>query len=253
MPNSLQTIGTLARRSGETIRTLRYYDDIELLKPTVYKDGGHRMYNEQAVHRLQEIQSLKFLGFSLRDISYILKQQEASQSQLHDVITSKKQELIEQVQELQQTIQQLDYMSSIIAHEEVIDIRVFCFIIHSLVWEHNHYQYNQEQKNTVPTTERRILDQQYYHLFTTLKRLASNGLSPADPQIQEVVENILTLHNQLLTTLDQETWEAMSKQESTTNILSPLTTEEWTFFQNAFANHHLNSGEKTKSRSSTVD
>ncbi|MDW6157023.1 MerR family transcriptional regulator, partial [Klebsiella pneumoniae] len=68
------TIGQLAKQMGTTIRTLRYYDHIDLLKPSEYKDGGHRLYNVEDVRRLQQIQSLKFIGFSLKDISTLLEQ-----------------------------------------------------------------------------------------------------------------------------------------------------------------------------------
>ncbi|QQF63183.1 MerR family transcriptional regulator [Bacillus mojavensis] len=72
MSNNFLTIGQLAKRTGVTIRTLRYYDKIGLLQPSDYNEGGHRLYSFKDLKRLQQIQSLKFIGFSLKDISDFL-------------------------------------------------------------------------------------------------------------------------------------------------------------------------------------
>ncbi|MED4454076.1 MerR family transcriptional regulator [Metabacillus fastidiosus] len=63
MLNNKLTIGELAKELGVPIRTLRYYDKIGLLKPSDYKEGGHRLYSTEAIVRLQRIQSLKFIVF----------------------------------------------------------------------------------------------------------------------------------------------------------------------------------------------
>ncbi|SDH73935.1 transcriptional regulator, MerR family [Alteribacillus persepolensis] len=235
MTNNLQTIGELARKTGETIRTLRYYDEIGLLKPTQYKDGGHRLYGDAALHRLQEIQSLKFIGFSLKDIADILKQQYTPKNQLHEAITIKKEKLIQQMNDIERTIQQLDHMTSIMGEEDVIDIRVFCFIIHSFVWEHEHNQeYLLKHKYTIPAVERRRLDQQYYQLFTALKKLAADGASPSDSRCLGIMEDILLLHKKLIAALDEETWQALKQEAGSSNILSPLAAQEWNFFENVY-------------------
>lgn len=55
-----------------TVRTLQYYDDIGLLKPTVKTAAGHRLYSENDLLRLQQISTLKFLGLSLKAIKNIV-------------------------------------------------------------------------------------------------------------------------------------------------------------------------------------
>ena len=50
------------------MRTLHYYDEIGLLSPSRRTDGGHRLYTAADVMRLQQIKSLRQLGFSLREI-----------------------------------------------------------------------------------------------------------------------------------------------------------------------------------------
>ena len=61
-------VGELARRTGLTIRTLHHYDEIGLLKPSLHTEAGHRLYAADDVARLQQVLSLRQLGFSLEEI-----------------------------------------------------------------------------------------------------------------------------------------------------------------------------------------
>ena len=61
-------VGELAKRTGLTVRTLQYYDDIGLLSPSYRTQSGHRLYVWKDIARLQQIVSLRELGFSLEEI-----------------------------------------------------------------------------------------------------------------------------------------------------------------------------------------
>jgi DNA-binding transcriptional MerR regulator len=61
-------VGELARRTGLTVRTLHHYDEIGLLSPSVRSGSGHRLYSDRDVERLQQIASLRELGFALAEI-----------------------------------------------------------------------------------------------------------------------------------------------------------------------------------------
>ncbi|QQK75325.1 MerR family transcriptional regulator [Salicibibacter cibarius] len=68
----MYTIGKLSKKTGVTIRTLDYYDEVGLLKPKSATEGGHRLYGDEEVMRLEHILALKYLGFSLEKIQAIL-------------------------------------------------------------------------------------------------------------------------------------------------------------------------------------
>ncbi|MGG0813072.1 MerR family transcriptional regulator [Paenibacillus alvei] len=68
----LWKVGELAKLTGLTLRTLRFYDQIGLFYPSAYSDSGHRLYNEADLSRLQQILSLKELGLSLEEIKSIV-------------------------------------------------------------------------------------------------------------------------------------------------------------------------------------
>lgn len=67
------TTGEFAKRANVSIRTIRYYDKVGILKPTVINESGYRLYSDSDYGKLQKILSLKFLGYSLEDITEITK------------------------------------------------------------------------------------------------------------------------------------------------------------------------------------
>jgi DNA-binding transcriptional MerR regulator len=69
----IYTIGKLSKNTGVTVRTLDYYDEIGLIKPSSKTEGGHRLYNEDNVMQLERVLALKYMGFSLDKIKEILK------------------------------------------------------------------------------------------------------------------------------------------------------------------------------------
>jgi len=66
------TVKEVSRLSGVSVRTLHHYDTIGLLKPTSVTDAGYRLYDEEAVKRLQTILFFRQLQFSLKEIKEIL-------------------------------------------------------------------------------------------------------------------------------------------------------------------------------------
>ena len=71
-------VGELARRTGLSIRTLHYYDEIGLLQPSKLTGSRHRVYGAVELVRLQQIKSLRQLGFSLDEIRQCLDAPEFS-------------------------------------------------------------------------------------------------------------------------------------------------------------------------------
>lgn len=65
-------IKEFADLTSVTVRTLHYYDQIGLLKPSFQKANGYRVYTETDLLKLQQIVTLKFMGFSLDQIQSLL-------------------------------------------------------------------------------------------------------------------------------------------------------------------------------------
>lgn len=69
----MKTVKDVSEIAGVSIRTLRYYDDIGLLKPTELTEAGYRLYNDKALEKLQEIMFYGELEIPLSDIKIILE------------------------------------------------------------------------------------------------------------------------------------------------------------------------------------
>lgn len=66
------TVQKLAGIAGVSTRTLRYYDEIEILKPARISSSGYRIYGQKEVDRLQQILFYRELGVGLEDIKNVL-------------------------------------------------------------------------------------------------------------------------------------------------------------------------------------
>ncbi|MBD2041924.1 heavy metal-responsive transcriptional regulator [Microcoleus sp. FACHB-672] len=69
----LLKIGEVAAGTGLPVKTIRYYDEIGLLAPTVERsDSGYRLFNEAIMNRLAFIKRAQSLGLSLSEIQELL-------------------------------------------------------------------------------------------------------------------------------------------------------------------------------------
>lgn len=73
---TMLTIGELAKRVGTNAVTIRYYEKRGLIFTSERSEGGHRLYSEALIHRLNFIQNAKLVGFSLEEIHALLELQQ---------------------------------------------------------------------------------------------------------------------------------------------------------------------------------
>ncbi|HIU75614.1 MAG TPA: MerR family transcriptional regulator [Candidatus Pelethocola excrementipullorum] len=72
----MKTISQVAKLTGISTRTLQYYDEIGLLKPSDFTSSDYRLYNDDALQKLQQILFFKELDFKLKEIKEILENPE---------------------------------------------------------------------------------------------------------------------------------------------------------------------------------
>lgn len=90
------TIKQLGEIAGVSVRTLRYYDEIGLLRPMKINESGYRIYGQQEVNLLQQILFYKAMDFRLEEIQHIINDENfdvniALTEQLARLINKKKQ------------------------------------------------------------------------------------------------------------------------------------------------------------------
>lgn len=115
--------------AGVTLRTIRYYDKQNILKPSLVSEAGARFYTDEDFARLQQILLLKYLGFSLDDI----REMTVADSDYHFMLDSLKIQLklvrdrIEQMQLVEQAIKET---TESIQEEHTVDWSRMLNLIH---------------------------------------------------------------------------------------------------------------------------
>lgn len=77
----MKTVKDVSEITGVSVRTLRYYDEIGLLKPTQLTDAGYRLYDNKALEKLQKIMFFKELEIPLVDIKEIMENHDYDKEQ----------------------------------------------------------------------------------------------------------------------------------------------------------------------------
>lgn len=88
-----------------TVRTIRYYDSIDLLKPSAYTASGRRVYTALDYAHLQQILTLKLIGLSLEEIKSLLT---SDLSEIAKLLERQKRILAQQVTQLSRVIQAIE-------------------------------------------------------------------------------------------------------------------------------------------------
>lgn len=121
--------GEFARMAHVTLRTVRYYDKQDILKPSLVTESGARFYTDEDFARLQQILLLKYLGFSLDDI----REMTIGDSDYHFMLNSLNIQLrlvrdrIEQMQLVEKAIQDT---AQVIQEQHTIDWSQMLNLIH---------------------------------------------------------------------------------------------------------------------------
>lgn len=113
-------IGEIAEKAGVSQRTLRYYEEKDLLMPAETTEGGFRLYTKRQLHRVNLIKLFQNLGFSLSEIGDVLspepngdKDEQLAYSrrvllQQKEIISQRLSELKKKEEEIETALSQLE-------------------------------------------------------------------------------------------------------------------------------------------------
>ncbi|NLM46131.1 MAG: MerR family transcriptional regulator [Firmicutes bacterium] len=200
------TVKALARLAGISPRTLRYYDEIGLLRPARVNAAGHRLYGREEVDKLQQILFYRELGLNLDRIARIVNDPafdvlQALRKHLHDLL-AKKRHLEKIIATVEKTIRAQE------GGLEMSDEEKFAAFKDKLLAE-NEAKYGREirEKYGEEAVERsnrqfRNMSQEDYERFKNLEQEVKNTLAeavktgdPAGPSAQKAA----ALHKEWLT------------------------------------------------------
>lgn len=111
MDNKRFTIQQMAHRTGLSIHTLRYYEQIGLLDPIDRLANGHRRYKPTDLTRLEFLKRLRATGMSIKEMQYYVDLYRAGDSTLRErreILQAHKQTILAQVDDLMDTVDFID-------------------------------------------------------------------------------------------------------------------------------------------------
>lgn len=102
---TMYKVSQFAEKSGVTVRALHHYDRMGLLKPSGRTESGYRLYADRDSARLQQIETLKFIGLSLRQIKDVL---EGNDLDLGETLRLQRRLLGEKKNQIEQALRAID-------------------------------------------------------------------------------------------------------------------------------------------------
>ena len=111
------TTGQIAKRTGITLRTLRYYDQIGLLSPSQHSQASVRLYSKEDLVRLQKIQTLKYIGLTLQEIKEVIREESLSGHDLRSSLTAQKETLRQKLAHMEVVVKAINQAMGILKNE----------------------------------------------------------------------------------------------------------------------------------------
>ncbi|WP_435016417.1 MerR family transcriptional regulator [Tundrisphaera sp. TA3] len=172
-------VGELARRTGLTIRTLHHYDEIGLLRPSLHTESGHRLYAAPDIARLQQVVSLRQLGFSLEEIRDCLDRPSFSPL---EVIARHRARLREQVELQRRLCERLDAIADRLRAAGEVSADEFLRTIEVMTMLEEQFQ---EAARRVGPEEMRAVEEGWTALLAEV-RAGRDRLDPAGDEAQDL-------------------------------------------------------------------
>ncbi|MEI4771935.1 MerR family transcriptional regulator [Psychrobacillus sp. FJAT-51614] len=129
-------VGELAKLTGLTVRTLRFYDQIGLYSPSGYSKSGYRLYNKSDLSHLQQILALKELGLSLDEVKSILNDDNYNP---FEIVSLQIDRLREHIRIQQKLIKELQNVYSLMEMEEPLAVEDFAKLLSMMKKSHENF------------------------------------------------------------------------------------------------------------------
>ena len=188
-------VGELARRTGLSVRTLHHYDAIGLLSPSHRTEAGHRLYAAADAARLQQILSLRQLGFSLEEVRDCLDRPEFSPRRVIRMHIDRLQERIESQRRL---CEKLESIAGRLDSAEEISADEFLQTMEAMNMLEKFYtpeQLEQLRERRRVVGEERIheVEAEWPRLMSEVRAEMDSGTDPASETVQALARRWMGL------------------------------------------------------------
>jgi MerR family transcriptional regulator, thiopeptide resistance regulator len=188
-------VGELAKRTGVSVRALHHYDAIGLLSPSLRSESGYRLYTEADVMRLQQIRSLRSLGFSLDEAREFLQRPDVTPDR---VLRLHIDHLREQIELQQSLCDRLERVATRWRSDEKVPTEEFLQIIEVTNMFDKYFtpeQMEEIKKRGEVVGEARIhqVEAEWPELIALVKAEMDKGTDPADERVQQLARRWMGL------------------------------------------------------------
>ncbi len=188
-------VGQLARRTGLSVRTLHYYDEIGLLSPSRRGESGYRLYGEPEIARLQQIASLRQLGFALDEIREILTSPGISVRQVIELHLMK---IGEQIAAMERLRQRLDAIARGLRANGTVTTEALLETMEVMNRMEKYYTSEQlemlkQRREELGDEHIRAVEAEWPQLIAQVRAEYEHGTDPADPTVQALAKRWMEL------------------------------------------------------------
>ncbi|HLJ95335.1 MAG TPA: MerR family transcriptional regulator [Gemmataceae bacterium] len=191
-------VGELARRTGLTIRTLHHYDEIGLLEPSLHTESGHRLYTAHDVARLQQVLSLRQLGFSLDEVRDCLDRPGFLPL---DVIRLHVARLREQIELQRRLCERLEALASHLRAAREVSAEEFLATIEVMTMLEKYYTpeqlaYLKQRREQLGEERMRQASEEWRELMALVRAEMDKGTPPTDSKVEALARRWMGLVRQ---------------------------------------------------------
>lgn len=188
-------VGELAQRTGLSVRTLHWYDEIGLLTPSWRSEAGYRLYTADDLVRLQQIKSLRQLGFALDEVRACLEDADFSPVSLIDLHLTR---LREQIELQRQLCDRLESLAACLRAAETVSVEDLLQLIEDMTMIEKYYTPEQlEQlkvrKEQVGEERIRQVEAEWPRLHAEVRAEMEKGTDPASETVQALARRWMAL------------------------------------------------------------
>lgn len=189
------TVGELAKRMNTTVRTLQYYDKEGVLSPSAESEGGRRLYMDKDVIKLHQIQSMKYLGFSLEDIKHRLNVLETP-GDVAAALIEQAAVIRDKIASLSEVLQAIEALQTETLQMQTVDWKKYADIIVNLQMKNEFYGLIKHFDDNILDHLRIRFDKEsgmamietINHLFEKIAELQENEIPPESEQGKQLAK-----------------------------------------------------------------
>jgi len=189
----MRSVSEVSKLTGVSVRTLHYYDQIDLLKPTEVTESGYRLYDDMALERLQYIMLYRELEFSLEDIREMLDSKDFDRNRMLDQqieLLTLKRKHIDNLITFARGIKLVGVKNMDFSAFKTTEIDKYAAQAKALYGKTEAYKEFEKKTQGKSKEQMDWAGEQMMELFVEFGRLLKDGGTPADAAVQVQVKKL---------------------------------------------------------------